>query len=88
MASNPLRVDILNITKVPNHEDILEIMKDNTILRGIYLGQVAAKESLNVGVIGVTNSSLIAILATLNKVLNSQLLKTYNLGIVLNVQLI
>ncbi len=49
----------------PYHEYILEIIKDNIILKGIYFGQVAVKEFLNVGCI-----DFLTIVAPMNKVIS------------------
>ncbi len=50
--------------------DILEVIWDETMLKGIHLGQVTTIEFLNVGSIGISSISLLAILAPLNKILS------------------
>ncbi len=44
-------------------EDIVEVIRDDMILKGIQHGQVTAEEFLNLGIIGATSISLLTILA-------------------------
>lgn len=63
----------VNIISKLNHKDILEIIQDNRIFEGSHFRQVAAKEILNVGVIGVSGINNLIILAPLK---NALLLQT------------
>ncbi len=49
------------------HEDILEVILNDKMLKGIHLDQVAIKEFLDIGIIGVTSISLLTVLVPLKK---------------------